>query len=82
MLDTAIVELPNSVSYLSQKPLILSKTIRENIILELEESQDKLLWAIKHALLEEDLSIMENGLDTIVGESGQTLSGGQRVRVA
>ena len=82
MLDTAIVELPNSVSYLSQKPLILSKTIRENIILELEESQDKLLWAIKHALLEEDLSIMENGLDTIVGESGQTLSGGQRVRLA
>lgn len=80
--QTPVLEIPDSVCYLSQNPLIISKTIRENIILGMEENEKRLKWAIKHAHLEYDLSKMDNGLDTVLGENGHNLSGGQRVRVA
>lgn len=38
--------------------------------------------AVKLAHLDEFISTLESGLDTIVGERGTTLSGGQRQRVA
>ncbi|MEO1689893.1 MAG: ATP-binding cassette domain-containing protein, partial [Pseudomonadota bacterium] len=39
-------------------------------------------WAIEQAAMQRDLRILPHGADTIVGERGTTLSGGQQARVS
>lgn len=76
------VYIENSISYLSQKPFIIGATIKENITLDLPYNYDLLAWAIKYSALEDEICLMENGLNTEITESGNNLSGGQRVRLA
>lgn len=78
----ADIFIPEKISYLAQRPMILSCTIQENIILERELDQERMQWALKCADLLEDMNNSNNGLMTMVGEAGATLSGGQRTRVA
>ena len=38
--------------------------------------------AVKYACLEDDLKLLNNGLNTEIGEKGTNLSGGQKARVS
>ena len=62
--------------------MIFSATIKENIIFEREFNEKQYKKAIEAACLEPDLVILEDGDNTVVGEKGMTLSGGQKARVA
>lgn len=75
-------QLQKQMSYIEQNVFLFNTTIRENITLGDEVSQEKLEKAIRNSALEEDLANMPLGLDTPVGEDGSNLSGGQRQRVA
>ncbi|KAI8614494.1 P-loop containing nucleoside triphosphate hydrolase protein [Chytriomyces sp. MP71] len=70
------------VAYASQTPWILSGTIAENILFGSSFDETKMRDVIKACALERDLQLFENGLNTVVGERGITLSGGQKARVA
>jgi len=71
-----------AVAYVPQDPVVISGTVRENILLGRDADEARLNRAIRIARLVQDLPQLPNGLDTVVGERGVTLSGGQQQRVA
>lgn len=67
-------------AYTGQVPRLFSDALRHNILLGLPLEQVNLTQAIQNAVLERDVSEMEEGLDTLVGPRGIRLSGGQLQR--
>ncbi len=80
--DAASFLRPPRVAYTAQVPRLFSDTLRENILLGLDETEVDLDEAVKLAVLEQDIATLEKGLDTLVGPRGVRLSGGQVQRVA
>jgi len=81
--------LRSEVGTVSQEPFLFSDTIRENVLLGIDEDEMSALdldrcvhQAVEAAALVSDLERMPAGLETLVGEKGITLSGGQKQRVA
>ncbi|MEK4443847.1 MULTISPECIES: thiol reductant ABC exporter subunit CydC [Niallia] len=76
-------ETSSIISVLNQTPHLFATTLRNNILLGVEEASDEeLIKAIKAAQLEELISSLPNGLATFMEETGQRFSGGERQRVA
>ena len=73
---------PDTVSYLSQRPLLFSKSIKDNIVLDLEFDKKKFWQCIHDAGMDDDMRMMDYDIDKNIGENGSALSGGQRVRLA
>ncbi len=80
--DPASFFVPPRSAYTPQVPKLFSLTLRENLLLGIDESDEEVLAAIRAAALERDLSAMPDGLDTLVGPRGMRLSGGQIQRTA
>ena len=74
--------VPPQAAYTAQVPRLFSDTLRSNLLLGLDKSDDELLEAIRLAVLERDLADLEQGLDTMLGPRGVRLSGGQLQRAA
>jgi len=74
--------VPPRCAYTAQVPRLFSNTLRENILLGLTASEERLQQAIYRAVLESDLAELEQGLETVVGPKGVKLSGGQVQRTA
>ncbi|KAI8903347.1 P-loop containing nucleoside triphosphate hydrolase protein [Gorgonomyces haynaldii] len=70
-----------SIAYCTQKPWIHSGTLRDNITFGLELDEKKLKTVIEKCSMSVDISKMPNGLDTVIGEKGLNLSGGQKARL-
>jgi ATP-binding cassette, subfamily B, bacterial len=75
-------ELSKEVAYVSQNAFLFDATVRENVTLGLEFSDEEVHKALRLAGAEEFVSALPAGLDTGLGERGATLSGGQRQRLA
>lgn len=69
-------------SYLPQKPWIDNKSIKDNILFGSEFNQEKFNSIIHSCALFHDLKQFQDGYETVIGEKGINLSGGQKVRVA
>ena len=80
--DTAAFFAPPRSAYAPQTPRLFSDTLRDNILLGLDERAVDLAAALYAAVLEPDVAAMEQGLDTVVGPRGVRLSGGQAQRAA
>ncbi|PTL39180.1 thiol reductant ABC exporter subunit CydD [Alkalicoccus saliphilus] len=73
----------DQLAYVTQKPYLFSGTLRENVVLgKPDVSKEELETAVEKAGLKEVASALPNGLDTMVGEGGRGLSGGEKQRVA
>jgi ATP-binding cassette subfamily B protein len=72
------------IGYVSQEPILFSRTIRENILFGLDREADEaeLQRALERAALAKDVAFLPDGLETMVGEKGVALSGGQKQRVS
>lgn len=70
------------IGFVGQSPWILSGSIKDNIIFGKEYKLDWFKTVVKSCALEEDLDRFPDHENTIVGERGVTLSGGQRARIA
>jgi ATP-binding cassette, subfamily B, bacterial PglK len=78
-------EWRSQVAYLPQKTFLIDDTLRSNITFGISDDDidSDLLWrSIKKAQLSDFISLLPQGLDTKIGESGERLSGGQRQRIA
>lgn len=76
-------DLRKRVAYISQDPSILSASLRENVRLyHPDASDDAIRSALDTVGLAELLECLPEGLDTIIGDSGRQLSGGEAHRVA
>ncbi|GAB4203754.1 MAG: ABC transporter ATP-binding protein [Roseiflexaceae bacterium] len=74
--------VPPRSAYTPQTPRLFSETLRENILMGLDEQAADLPGALHAAVLERDLAAMPHGLDTLLGPRGVRLSGGQAQRAA
>ena len=65
-----------------QHPKLFNDTMRFNLTLGKNYSKEQIDRALNIAQLEDVISNLKDGLDTVVGKDGVKLSGGQRQRVA
>jgi ATP-binding cassette subfamily B protein len=83
VLEIAPEKLRRHVALVQQTPYLFSRTLSENLAFARPgTSEDEVRDAVRVAGLEPDLRQFEEGLETLVGDRGITLSGGQRLRVA
>ena len=71
-----------TVVYLPQTAWVFSGTIRENILFGQPYVEPKYDRVIKACALTEDIQRFPDGDQTVVGERGEVLSGGQQARVS
>ena len=76
------VEVRGTVAYASQQTWILNATVKENIIFGYRYDSEFYEKTIKACALLDDFSQLPDGDETVVGERGISLSGGQKARVA
>ncbi len=65
-----------------QEAFLFAGTIRENITIGTDASDEEIWAALRLALADRFVAELPGALDTVVGERGVSLSGGQRQRVA
>jgi ATP-binding cassette subfamily B protein len=80
--DPASFFQPPRSAYTPQVPRLFSDTLRENILLGMQERPGDIGAALRAAVLERDVELAERGLETVVGPRGVKLSGGQVQRTA
>ena len=71
-----------NVAVVLQHPALFNDTIRANLTMGRERSDEACWQALEIAQLHATVRELPNGLDSIVGRSGVRLSGGQRQRLA
>lgn len=69
-------------SVVTQNPMCLNASIRKNVDITGNFSDGDIWNALEIAELKDEIKNMPLGLDTIVGEDGQNISGGQKQRLA
>ena len=70
------------VACVLQHPALFNDTLRSNLTLGRDISDDELWNVLKVAQIEDFVEEMPRGLDSIIGRDGVRLSGGQRQRIA
>lgn len=75
------VNLQGTVSYASQEPWLFGASVRQNILFGQEYKEEKYKEIVRVCALDKDFSELTHGDQTLVGERGVTLSGGQKARV-
>lgn len=74
--------VPPRCAYTAQVPRLFSNTLRNNILLGLDRSDNDIYKAAKLAVMDRDLEQLDDDLETMVGARGVKLSGGQAQRTA
>ncbi|MEJ7837697.1 MAG: ABC transporter ATP-binding protein [Thermomicrobiales bacterium] len=80
--DPEAFMVPPHAAYTAQEPRLFSESLRQNILLGTNEDSSRLAAAVHGAVLDRDVSTLEDGLDTMIGTRGVKLSGGQIQRTA
>lgn len=76
------VQLHGSVAYVAQQPWIMNATVKENIVFGHRYESYFYEQTVKACALLDDFAQLPDGDETVVGERGISLSGGQKARVA
>lgn len=81
--DIPISKLNELISFVTQDTYLFNCSVKENIRLgNPEATDDEVLRAAKLACCDEFIQTLENGYDTIVGNAGNKLSGGEKQRIS
>lgn len=76
-------QLKSWIGYVPQEHILFSRSIRQNLLFGNEHAtDDEIVEAIQLAHFEQDVNLLPNKLETIVGEKGVALSGGQKQRLS
>ncbi len=76
-----IRRLREAVTMVPQDPFLFSAPLRENLTYDKPDRGEEAIFEALHAAgLTEAVGRLTNGLDTIIGERGTTLSGGEKQR--
>ncbi|KFB46271.1 hypothetical protein ZHAS_00014256 [Anopheles sinensis] len=76
------VVVDGTVSYCSQKPWLFEGTIRQNVLFIEPYEEKRYRQVLKVCALEQDVRMWPGGDETLVGERGISLSGGQKARIS
>lgn len=78
-----LYDLRKAISLVPQESFLFSGTIRENVAHgNPDATEEEIINALKLAEVYDEIMSMPKGIDTVIGERGITLSGGQMQRVA
>jgi ABC-type multidrug transport system fused ATPase/permease subunit len=81
--DVGLADLRRDVAVVTQRPVLFSVPLRENLIAGREDADwADVLAACEAAGVDAFVDDLPDGYDTLIGERGINLSGGQRQRVA
>lgn len=80
--DSSTVTVHGKIAYASQNPWILNDSVKNNILFGEIFEQSRYKRALQYSKLETDLDLFSMGDETVIGENGSTLSGGQRARIS
>lgn len=75
------LKIQGKLGYMSQKPWLIARSIKENIILDLPFDRERFDRAIKFAAMEDDLALFAEREDRVLADNGENVSGGQRTRI-
>ncbi|VDK32731.1 unnamed protein product, partial [Anisakis simplex] len=75
------IKVMGRIAYVSQDAWIFNGTIRENILFGKVYEEAKYNDVIRMCALDKDLKQFSNLDETLVGDRGHSLSGGQKVRI-
>lgn len=79
--DYALKDIRNKITYISQNELLYTKSIRDNIILGRDISEEKFLNICKLTHVDDIVKNSILGYDYLLEENGINISGGQRQRI-
>jgi ATP-binding cassette subfamily C protein len=80
-LQSRLASWQHAVGYVPQKPFLIADTIRRNIALgqpDVTIDEGAVRWALRTAGLDPVIERLREGIDTVLGESGAGLSGGEQ----
>jgi ATP-binding cassette, subfamily B, bacterial len=81
--DTTILELRSLIGIVTQDSHMLHESIAENLRYAKVDATENEIWsACDAAQIGDFIRTLPNGLDTVVGERGHRLSGGEKQRLA
>ena len=80
--DYDLSTILRKVGYVSQDTFIYNTTIRENIAFSGEFSDEQIIEAAKKANIHSFISGLPDGYNSVVGDQGLKLSGGEKQRIA
>jgi ATP-binding cassette, subfamily B, bacterial MsbA len=80
--DVSMTSLRDNIAMVTQEMILFNDTIKANIAYGTKgSSMEEIIQAAKSANAHDFIMSQKNGYDTIVGESGVRISGGQRQRL-
>lgn len=80
--DIPLSVLRRSICYITQDSFLFSSTLKDNISLFREDyGDDEIMESTRNAMIHDEISQMNDGIYTVLGERGVDLSGGQKQRV-
>lgn len=77
-----IINVNGSIAYCAQNPWILNTSVKENIVFGRNYNKAFYEEVISACQLTSDFELLPDGDETIVGEKGISLSGGQKARIS
>ncbi len=70
------------IAYVPQDNFLFSDTIENNIAFSGEKNRDEIIYASQMADIHDNISSFSKGYETVLGERGVTISGGQKQRLS
>ena len=81
--DTRVNEIRKQVTYVFQEHMLLSESIRDNLLLaNPQATEEQMLDACRLAGAMEFIEQFPDGIDSVIGKGGDTLSVGQKQRLS
>jgi len=80
--EFTIHSVRSRIGFVSQDPFLFFGSVRDNVAYAREASNDEVRLALETAGAWDFVSEMEGGIDSMVGDRGVRLSGGQRARIS
>lgn len=81
--DVTLQSLSDSMAFVTQETYLFDATVRENLRFARQDATDHEIYvAARSAAIHDRIELLAHGYDTIVGERGYKLSGGEKQRIA
>jgi ATP-binding cassette subfamily C protein len=80
--DELLLSLRQAISYVPQDAFLFNTSVRENLLTVNAQASEKELWeALEFAMADQFVKNLPQGLDTVIGDRGMKISGGERQRL-
>ncbi|MGW5891981.1 ABC transporter ATP-binding protein, partial [Priestia megaterium] len=80
--EEVVLSLRQSISYVPQDPFLFNSSVRDNLLMMKPEASENEIWkALEFAIADQFVKDLPQGLDTVIGDRGTKISGGERQRL-